>query len=192
MTAQSDLIYSHAGNVTRINWLSPYHKVTKTGQVKQVEEDEPRTMQFCTSSIDGYMMFWDLFGSFPSRGDYRPTRKLRRLKVRPSALTVDISPFRSINRLFRPHYKIHIFTPKKHRSLPMASSDFISANIDYEKVNPQQQDSMTERVIYKPVMVNDDLPEKRIYCGSSFGYVCSATWSGYVLNYFFEESYCDI
>lgn len=186
--AVSKLEYSHNAIVTQIVWIPPYWEVTKTGQLNVIPEDsEQRSFQFVTSSEDGTILFWDLLAKpVVQAGSYRPHRRLRRLKKRPSALTIDVSPFRSLNRLLMPCYKLFVkHPPKEDKPLSVICMDIRTPKMEYEEVNPDPNRvySKTERVMHRPVQKrSSELPKCEFCGGSPEGDFMIGSWEGYDYN----------
>lgn len=124
--ALSDLKYSHTGSVNHISWMSPFHTVSNTGKLFQNPEDsEQHSLQFMSSAEDGTIMIWDLLKKLAQTpGGFKGMRKVRRLKKRPSALSVMESPFRQLHLKLRPIYKINLIQPSENRILGISSSYF--------------------------------------------------------------------
>lgn len=156
---------------TGISWVEPHHEFSKTGNLSRLESEEdapPKySMQFLTSSLDGTILIWDL-NDRPSfqHGDYRP-KKLKRLKKKPSALQVDVSPFRVLNLNLKPKYRINVTKGnKKNKIVAITRSNASFCSLRYEEKNPVQvkKRDVKERVIFKPIMteVTSIKPEIKI------------------------------
>lgn len=62
-TAMSSLKYSQKGDISRITWVSAYHKIDKNGRIISLPENtdlDDLSWQFITTSLDGTIAFWDL------------------------------------------------------------------------------------------------------------------------------------
>lgn len=184
MTAESDVQYSHSAPVTSIKWMAPSWKITKTGQIEEVKEGEPYTLQFATSSADGSVLFWDLLAKPISNvGDYKPHRKSRRLKVRPAALTMDVSPFRMLNRLLRPHYRLITINTKKNKPFLLSCAELLPLHVDYKLPSTFGRHTLTERLTCKPIIQQPPYPpQATLVCSTLDGYFVSVEWEGYDVN----------
>lgn len=161
---------------TGISWVEPHHQFSKTGNLSQLESEEdapPKySMQFLTSSLDGSILIWDL-NDRPSfqHGDYRP-KKLKRLKKKPSALQVDVSPFRVLNLNLKPKYRINVTKEnKKNKIVAITRSNSTFCSLRYEEKNPVQvkRRDVKERVIFKPIMTEMTSIQPKIKIGTVEG-----------------------
>lgn len=179
-TAHSDLLYSHKDAVTHIEWLSPSHEITRTGHLQVLPDKYPHShsMQFCTSSLDGSLLFWDLHSKPITSGEYRSERKMRRLKKKPSALSVDVSPYRIFNRALRPTYKVEFLKPNAPIILPITCFSLPHINIDYTLISQVFGKPENERALYQPQIVEGDIQETLV-AGTCTGYVIDGYWEGF-------------
>lgn len=180
VTAVSDLLYSHKDIVTYIQWLSPEHEITKTGQIEPLPEKSPykKSMQFASSSLDGSILFWNLHAKPATSGEYRGERKLRRLKKKPSALSVDVSPFRILNRALRPHYRLDFFQPNTNLIAPLSRFDLSQYQIKFNLVDPYIGKREYERSLYEPE-VTVSSTDMKVIAVSTVGAFMEAVWEGY-------------
>ncbi|KAF2880134.1 hypothetical protein ILUMI_26045 [Ignelater luminosus] len=186
-TVVSELEYSHQCTVTSVLWLPPFREINKNGQVKNLPEDDDKPgYQFVTSSRDGSLLAWNLRSKpIASAGGYRPQRKLRRLKKRPSALTVDVSPLRALHRLLKPSFRINVFAPNTLRPLPVTTIDILNFPLKYIEENPKPNHKfdITERLVFKPVLERFEFPlDYEFAAGTVEGDVIIATWEGFDFN----------
>lgn len=179
IAAVSDLQFSHTEQVTHIEWISPKHEVTKTGHLEELDENSKQlpSLQFATCSLDGTVAFWDLHAKPVAQGDYKPQKKLRRLKNRPSALTLDVSPLRVLNRLFRPHYKLSF--PKFNNIMyPLVYFQLSHFRIEYEEAFPNIKKHSTDRVLYKTkIQIPQINPD--VVLGTTEGQFMFGCWEGF-------------
>lgn len=185
--AVSELEYSHRSVVTVIKWFSPFREITRSGQLKEIPEEENRTsLQFMTAARDGTILTWDLHAKPTlAAGSFRPQRKLRRLKERPPALNVDTSPYRALNRVLKPVYKIHLLAPNTNRNLPIAALSIRQTKAEYiEKYpNPNRKFDITERIYYKPAFNRPIHPLlTKVIVGTTEGDFIIAGWEGFAYN----------
>ncbi|XP_060533316.1 dynein axonemal intermediate chain 3 [Cylas formicarius] len=181
--AVSDLRYSHKAAVTGITWLHPYYEFSNMGKLNQIEEDsEDRSMQLLTSSLDGSVLIWDLYKKpVVDLGGYRP-RKLRRLKRRPSALEMDVSPFKILHLNLKPIYQINVpLKDNASKSAAITQSYAKYAEIKYEKVNSNENRRfrIKERVIHRAVFERraDNLKPNMVI-GTVEGEYAEISWQG--------------
>lgn len=188
IAAVSDVVFSHKDAVTRIQWISPFWEVSKTGQIEGIPEESGKTsLQFMTSSTDGSTQIWDLLARPTlAPGSYRPQRRLKRLKRRPSALTVDASPYKILNRIFKPVFKVNITLPQEgERSLALTNLYVKGTDVDYveEDPNSKRKPSLIERIRFKPIFqFPRTQPTPKFTAGSPEGDFFIASWEGYEYN----------
>lgn len=184
MTAESDVQYSHSSPVTSIKWMTPTWTLNKTGQLEEIHEGDPYSLQFATSSADGSILFWDLLAKPATNvGDYKPHRKSRRLKVRPAALTMDVSPFRMLNRLLRPHYRLITINTKKNKPFLLSCTELLPMYVNYNIPSTMVRNSLHERVVCQPIIEKPPyLPQPELVCSSIDGYFTKVKWEGYHVN----------
>lgn len=177
-TALSDLEYSHTDAVTDIEWLSPFHKFNSCGKIEELPEGIS-SLQFATCSLDGSILFWDLNEKPMACGDYKPYRKLRYLKERPPGITVDVSPFRILNRLFKPFYKIKI---AKFEAVyyPLSSFKIYHIPINFkEKFTPHSL-KQGERIFQRPILKKSDMIiRSHLSVGTIAGEIICGQWEGF-------------
>ncbi|GJQ72753.1 hypothetical protein Trydic_g1407 [Trypoxylus dichotomus] len=181
ITAESNIQYSHSAPVTSIKWMTPTWRITKTGQVNEINEGEPYTLQFASSSADGNILFWDLLAKpATSVGDYKPHRKSRRLKVRPNALTLDVSPFRLLNRVLQPQYRLVAVNVKKNKPLLLTNLELLPVHVGYACIGTMGKYNLTERLVCPPIFQRPRIPpQPTLVCSSLDGYFTSVEWDGY-------------
>lgn len=170
VTAVSDLLYSHKDAVTHIEWLSPYHEVIHTGQINGLNEKctYSKSMQFVSSSLDGSLLVWDLHSKPITTGEYRSERKLRRLKKKPSALSVDVSSYRILNRALRPTYKIDFVQANTPIIVPIIQFQVSHITKHYQLINSHIGKYEYERSLYEPVF-NVQSTEMELIAATSTG-----------------------
>lgn len=188
-TAVSNMEYSHKNRIMSIVWLPPYWKINKQGHLKELKDDGKETaLTFVTCSRDASIMFWDLTTKPDYRaGHYKAQRKLRRLKKRPSALTVDASPLRVLHRVLKPEYRIEARLPNEDdRILPLNFLYMRTPPYKYVEVNPERKGKpkLTERIMHKVVLEKppDAKPKYEFLAGSTEGDFFTATWEGFAYS----------
>ncbi|XP_018332208.1 WD repeat-containing protein 63 [Agrilus planipennis] len=181
--AVSNITHSHSNTVTSIEWMYPQFAMNKMGHIETLEEDT--SLQFITGSLDGYIMFWDLL-AVPTLvpGSVRPPRKLKRLQKRPSALTMDVSPFKILNRVLKPFYKIKLqLTPDEIRPFPVTSFAYRLVKMLYKQKDPnpdKKMDLMNDRLYFYPELRPPADPlTNEIYAATLEGDVVHLSWEGY-------------
>lgn len=188
-TAVSNMEHSHENRIMNIVWLPPYWKINKQGHLKELSDDSKESsIMFVTSSRDGSIMFWDLTTKPDYKGgQFRVQRKLKRLKKRPSALTVDASPWRILHRVLKPEYKIEVrLSNENDRILPLNFLYMRTPSYKYVDVNPERnkKPKLTERIIHKLILEKpqDAIPKHEFLAGSTEGDFFTATWEGFTYS----------
>lgn len=188
-TAISDMEYSHKDRIMHITWMPPYWKINKKGHLEELDEDSAdKSLMFVTCSRDGSIQIWDLMVKPDYKpGQFRAQRKLRRLQRRPSALTVDASPWRTLHRVLKPEYRVEVKLPHEDdRVLPLNHIFIRGPTVKYEEVNPDRGKKLrlTDRVIHRAVLTrNPDLkPKQEFLATSTEGDFFKATWEGFAYS----------
>ncbi|KAJ8973012.1 hypothetical protein NQ317_004610 [Molorchus minor] len=177
-TALSDLKHSHKSAITGITWMSPYHEYSRLGKLDEIPEEEERfSMQFLTCSKDGTICIWDLLKKPKVQPGGFKIKKLKRLKKKPSALLVDVSPFKILHMNLRPIYRLRVPRgEEKTKIVAMAGCTENYFRMRYVEKNPVRgrKISIEDRIYYKPVLHFEDTakePEPELYIGSMEGEV---------------------
>ncbi|KAF5303155.1 hypothetical protein FQA39_LY19042 [Lamprigera yunnana] len=184
----SNLQHSHKDAVIGIKWMSCYREVYKNGQIRdipQIDDTVKNSLQFWTSSIDGSVMVWDLNVSTSDREEVRSKRT--RLKTRPEGLVSDVSPFRVLNRIFKPFFKITVGSPHKQIviSKPLTFLELREDTVLYEDrfPDPKKDNSLESRVFYNTKFVKPDYPiEQEFVAGTAEGELIRVSWEGFLYN----------
>ncbi|KAF5275934.1 hypothetical protein FQA39_LY00730 [Lamprigera yunnana] len=184
----SNLQHSHKDAVIGIKWMSCYREVYKNGQIRdipQLDDTVKNSLQFWTSSIDGSVMVWDLNVSTSDREEVRSKRT--RLKTRPEGLVSDVSPFRVLNRIFKPFFKITVGSPHKQIviSKPLTFLELREDTVLYEDrfPDPKKDNSLESRVFYNTKFVKPDYPiEQEFVAGTAEGELIRVSWEGFLYN----------
>jgi WD40 repeat protein len=182
-TAISDLKYSHKGCVNSISWMSPFHSVSKTGKIEQLQDDAPHSLQLITSAEDGTVMIWDLRKKpVVTPGGFKAIRRVRRLKKRPSALSVLESPFKMLHLNLKPIYKINVINPvENNRLIGIASchTNFFKTVYEPSTRESRKKVKLIDRQIFQPVLnLYNSSPRKTFYAGTMEGDFIQGTWEG--------------
>ncbi|KAJ8957937.1 hypothetical protein NQ318_001935 [Aromia moschata] len=177
--------YSLSELPSGITWMSPFHEFNRQGKIEEIPEQSKSTsMQFITCSTDGTILIWDLLKKPKvERGGFK-VRKLRRLSRKPSALLVDVSPFKILHLNLRPIYMLKV--PKgddKIRRTVMTGCAATYCPMKYVEVKPVKGRKTTymDRILYKPVLQRNysrEPPQLCIHIGSVTGDCMHVAWEG--------------
>ncbi|CAG9820637.1 unnamed protein product [Phaedon cochleariae] len=182
-TAISDLGYSHKGPVTGISWVSPYYEYSKIGNLMEIPEDwSDPSMQLITGSEDGTILIWDLLKKPTIQaGGFKP-RQLKRLKKRPSALMVDVSPYHSLHLNLKPLYKINMNRKDNKKNFAISNFHSNSCHMEYEEINPDKnrKNVISERILFKPIFRRESQQalKQEMHVGTSDGHYIHLKWEG--------------
>ncbi|KAL3269608.1 hypothetical protein HHI36_008673 [Cryptolaemus montrouzieri] len=181
-TAVSDLRHSHASAIVRIQWISPYEEVGRTGKAHQFFQDsEERSLQFMTAGEDGVVLIWDLLKKpTVGSGGFRE-RRLKRLKQRPAGLSREVSPFRILHLNLKPIYKINVVHPKESRLIGVSMFSYKNLPIDYLRIDDTMNSRQTiaERQFYeaRPIFPTRAFVSKFLV-GTMEGDFAEVQWEG--------------
>ncbi|XP_018315857.1 WD repeat-containing protein 63 [Mycetomoellerius zeteki] len=186
-TAMSALKYSQKAGITQIVWVPSYHKVDKNGQISSLPEDAPLddlSYQFVTASKDGTVAFWDLKWR-PTEKDAQQVRNGRKKKVHPDiqkSMAQPVSPFKILDRVFRPYYILVIQYPDESRQLVITTLSMYNPKFRKEQVEPfsMTRDDLTIRKYYRPIIEKANyVMEPKMLIGTVEGDFGCVTWTGY-------------
>ncbi|KAI4488451.1 hypothetical protein M0802_011624 [Mischocyttarus mexicanus] len=192
--AMSSLQHSQKGAITQIAWIPAYHKVGKNGRIQSLAagtklEDLP--WQFVTSSMDGTIAFWDLklvnrtFMENVPRKETLLKEKEKKLGKQPYALLESISPFETLNRIWRPYYMLIIHYPNENRRPVLSTFTVYSLKLkkQLDEPFPVMKTDITARRYYKFVQEKPDyIMKPEIFIGTVEGYVGLVTWEGFKID----------
>ncbi|KAG7202748.1 hypothetical protein KM043_009919 [Ampulex compressa] len=175
--------YSQKGAITQIIWVSSYHKVDKNGRIRSLPEDtspDDLSLQFVTASEDGTIAFWDLKWR-PSKKVSKQAQKKQRQVPRPEALEQSISPYKALDRVFRPEYILVVQYPDESRRPVITTLSMYRPKFHKEQVEPfPLSEDITIRRYYKPVVKKPDFEMKpEMLVGTVEGDFGCITWEGF-------------
>ncbi|CAK9811661.1 Dynein axonemal intermediate chain 3 [Anthophora plagiata] len=183
-TAMSSLKNSQKGAVTQIIWFSPYNTLDMNGRIQSLPEDtsvEDLSSQFVTASEDGTIAFWDLKDKRWSKYEKKSRPKKKGQAKRPEALTKSISPFKKLDRIFKPHYLLTIQLPNESRNAVITTITIFVQKFKKECVDTiQPTDDITVRRTFRNIIKKPDfVMQPRIHVGTVEGDFGCITWEGY-------------
>ncbi|CAH2267077.1 jg8341 [Pararge aegeria aegeria] len=191
-TALSNLLTSHYGAITAINWLSPNFNVTTTGK-SMMMNDLRKSMIFFTGSEDGLILIWSLSVENVTLFQGKKVKKSKRVLRRPSGLLVDFSPYRVLDRNLLPCYKIHLGVAGHPQTLPLQS---FGMNPPVMKFTYIPRNTGTGRKYFTCEIIPQSETEINtiLYCGTQHGELSKITWEGHEFNTgeVVNSEYCDV
>ncbi|XP_031370075.1 WD repeat-containing protein 63-like isoform X3 [Apis dorsata] len=185
-TAMSSLKESQKAAVTQIAWIPPYNSIDSSGRITSLPKDasiDDLSSQFLTASQDGTIAFWNLkLDEKWIALKKKDTRKRKEAKVkRPEALVESISPYKILDRIFKPHYILVIQHPNESRKVVITTMTIYVPKFEKERIDviPPTED-ITIRRFYKNIIEKPDFEmERNIYIGTVEGDFGCVTWEGY-------------
>ncbi|XP_026674816.1 WD repeat-containing protein 63-like [Ceratina calcarata] len=182
-TAMSSLKDSQRAAVTRVTWISPYDKLDITGRIVSLPEDTPvddLSSQFITASEDGTIAFWDLKLERWQSYEKKVRKKKGQVK-RPEGLEQAISPFKKLDRVFKPHYVLKVQHPHESRNVVITTITVHVHELEKERIDvtPAEAD-VTIRRFFRNVVKKPEIEMKPIiHVGTVEGDFGCVTWEGY-------------
>lgn len=190
-TVLSNLMTSHYGPVTAINWLSPNFSITATGRA--IMSEKKKSVMFFTGAEDGIILIWSLSVENVTVFEGKKVKKSKRVLKRPSGLLVDVSPLKVLDRNLQPCYKILLGQAGHPQTLPLQS---FGMNIPVIKYKYVPRDTGTGRKYFECEILSQGESEINtiLYCGSQHGELAKITWEGHEFNTgeVVNSEYCDI
>ncbi|XP_053604138.1 dynein axonemal intermediate chain 3 [Plodia interpunctella] len=180
-TVLSNLITSHYGAVTAIEWLSPNFVISPTGKMTMSPEKKKSTM-FFTGSEDGTILVWNLSVENVTLFENKKVKKSKRVLRRPSGLLVDVSPFKILDRILQPCYKIILGIagqPSSYINLQTFGMGCPPIKYIY---TPRNTGFGRKYFSFEIVPQTEDDMDHDIYCGSQHGEMRKVEFEGHEFN----------
>ncbi|KYN37163.1 WD repeat-containing protein 63 [Trachymyrmex septentrionalis] len=187
-TAMSALKYSQKAGIIQIIWVPSHHKVDKNGRILSLPEDAPLddlSYQFITASQDGTVAFWDLTWRSMEKEIQQVTGRKKKQKAQSAiqkSIAQSASPFKILDRVFKPHYNLVIQYPDENRQVVITTLSMYNPKFHKEQVEPfsMTRDDLTIRKYYRPIIEKADyVMEPKILIGTVEGEFGCVTWTGY-------------
>ncbi|XP_045494443.1 dynein axonemal intermediate chain 3 [Colias croceus] len=179
-TVLSNLVTSHYGPITSINWLSPNFTVTPQGKMV-LNRPQKKSLMFFTGSDDGVILIWNLSVENVTQFEGKKVKKSKRVLQRPLGLLVDESEFKVLDRVLQPCYKLKLGAAGEVSSLPLQS---FAMNAPIIKYIYTPRNTGSGRKYFKSEIVRqcDADINTILYCGSQHGELVQITWEGHEFN----------
>ncbi|CAF4813187.1 unnamed protein product [Pieris macdunnoughi] len=179
-TALTNLVTSHYGPITSINWLSPNFTITPTGK-SIFNKDNKKSLMFFSGSDDGVILIWNLSVENVTQFEGKKVKKSKRVPKRPSGLLVDVSEFKVLDRVLQPCYKIVLGAAGQPQTLPLQSFGMDAPNIKYI-YTPKNTGSGRTYYTFDIARQCEADNNTILYCGSQHGELIKITWEGHEFN----------
>ncbi|XP_043587489.1 dynein axonemal intermediate chain 3-like isoform X1 [Bombus pyrosoma] len=184
-TAMSSLKESQKAAVTQIIWISSYDQLDSSGRITSLPEDtsvNDLSSQFVTASEDGTIAFWNL--KLDEKWQmYKKEKKEKRkgTVMRPEALAKSISPFKVLDRIFKPYYVLTIQHPNESRNVVITTMSMYAPKFMKKRtgVVPSTQDVTIRRYFENVIKKPDYMMKPMIHVGTVEGDFGCITWEGY-------------
>lgn len=161
---------SHESAITSIKWMATNFQCTSKGLLKQDREKNTQYRQFVTTSIDGNICFWTLDWTLGSDEAAKIVKVVHKVNL-PDELKEESSPFKAIDQLFCPHFKLVI-------NRPILSFTFNEGDFLHEPITKTVKADIAQRIqhIVKPVKKESFNPKMVI--GTNTGEMILLSWEG--------------
>uniref|UniRef100_A0A336M1S0 CSON008647 protein n=1 Tax=Culicoides sonorensis TaxID=179676 RepID=A0A336M1S0_CULSO len=166
--AISNMEESHLEPVSSVKWLPQNFYVTNSGQVKESPHKDKKT--FVTSSLDGFICFWDMDWVVPD--DELKKRKVERKFRVPVNLEVENSPYVKLDMSWKPVYRLVV-------EKPLTGILLTDGTYRYEAINSRNKGDITQRIIHKIIPEYAEHFDMSIICCTVFGQICTGHWEGF-------------
>lgn len=179
-TAVSNLKKSHFYDITDFAWIHPDIEINNRGKIILLNEDQDRSLQFMSVSLDGCILIWNLkISSQPINEDDNSEM----INYEPN-----ISPYKILNKIFEPVFKIIVGAQAK---VPLTSLVYGDIEIKY---NFKGVDETSGRKLFSPdiARIEEKDISQTIWLGSLYGEFFKISWNGYgeEIESFVSEEQC--
>lgn len=168
--AISNIEKSHDNAITNIKWIATNYQCTSKGLLKQDREHNTQYRHFVTTSIDGNICFWSLDWA-PAADEAAKIVKIVHKVNLPPELKEESSPFKAIDGMFYPHYKLSL-------TRPILGFTFNEGDFEYEPIEKQISSDITQRIHHKIIPLKKESFNPKMVTGSSIGDLILCSWEG--------------
>ncbi|XP_047022433.1 dynein axonemal intermediate chain 3 [Helicoverpa zea] len=179
-TACSSLMNCHVGPVSAIKWMSPNFLVTPTGKVVPMPEGKT-SLQFMSSSIDGGILMWNMSVDNMAFVEGKKVKKSKRVPRRPSGLLVDVSPFKALDRILQPCYKVILGIAGQSWTYSIQSFAITPPSVNYVYI-PKNNGTGRKYFNCEILKQTEDDMNDVSYFGTLNGELTRASWEGHEFN----------
>ncbi|XP_043520193.1 dynein axonemal intermediate chain 3-like isoform X2 [Frieseomelitta varia] len=185
-TAISSLKESQKAAVIQIIWISPYDQLDSSGRITSLPEDtstDDLSLQFVTASEDGTIAFWNLKlnEKWQMYKKKEPSPRKKGKVKRPEALIKSVSPFKILDRVFKPCYILVAQHPNESRNVVITTISMYVPKFEKKRVDvgPPSQDVTVRRYFENIIKKPDYVMQPKIHVGTVEGDFGCVTWEGY-------------
>lgn len=168
--AISNIEKSHDNAITSIKWIATNYQCTSKGLLKQDREHDTRYRHFVTTSMDGNICFWSLDWT-PATDEAAKIVKIKHKVNLPEDLKEESSPFKAIDGMFYPHFKLVL-------TRPILGFTFNEGDFKYEPIAKPTVTDFTQRIHHRVVQIKKESFNPKMVIGSSIGDLILCSWEG--------------
>lgn len=173
-TAVSNINYGHLSTICDITWISPDYKINSQGRFSKSKQ---YSKQFVSSCSDSLLLFWSL--NLKKRLYDKPDSMNPKMARRIQLFGVG-SPYKILNLVLRPIFKIVLHTEKKSKGCFLQNVLVPVFNIQYVPSNPETQSDFIKHTFFKPKLLqNGPEVERNIVITTKEGTIAHVEWEGY-------------
>lgn len=169
--ATSSIEKSHDNAITSIKWMATNWQCNSKGLLKQDREHNTQYRQFVTTSLDGVIAFWSLDWAPASDEAAKIVKVTHKINL-PEELKKESSPFKAIDLLFYPHFKLVL-------TRPILSFTFNEGDFKYEPLLKNRTGDDLQRTPHRIVRVKKESFNPKMAIGMSVGDLMLCSWEGH-------------
>lgn len=168
--AISSIDRSHENTITSIKWMAKNYQCTSKGLLKQDREHNTQYRQFVTTSVDGNIFFWSLDWELGSDEAAKIPKIIHKVNL-PDELKEETSPFKAIDTLFHPHFKLAL-------NRPILCFTFNDGDFRYEPITKVIKPDIAQRIQHNVIAINKKSFNPKMVIGTSVGDLILCNWEG--------------
>lgn len=168
--ATSSIEKSHENAITSIKWMAKNYQCTSKGLLKSDREKNTQYRQFVTTSLDGNIFFWTLDWE-PATDEATKIVKIVHKVNLPEELKQETSPFKAIDQIFYPHFKLAL-------TRPILSFTYNEGDFRHEPLAKAVKGDFTQRIQHKITPINKESFNPKMVIGTSVGDLILCSWDG--------------
>ncbi|KAJ8733521.1 hypothetical protein PYW08_001819 [Mythimna loreyi] len=178
-TVCSSLMNCHLNSVSSIKWMSPNFTVTPTG--KMISTPHGQSLQFISTSVNGSILVWNMSVDNIGFVEKKKVKKSTRVARLPSGLLSDVSPFKVLDRILQPCYKIILGEAGHVWTYSIQNFSMTPPKVNYI-YTPKNNGTGRKYFACEVLEQNEDEINSIFYFGSQHGTLTRATWEGHEFN----------
>lgn len=168
--AFSNIDKSHENAITSIKWMATNFQCTSKGLLKQDREKDTRYRELVTTSLDGNVCFWSLDWTLGADEAAKIVKIVHKVNL-PVELQEEESPFKAIDNLFQPHFKLAL-------NRPILSFSYNEGEFKCEPLTKSIKSDITIRVPHRVIQVKKEDFNPKMAIGTLTGELVLCSWEG--------------